>query len=96
MYRYRMIVNTVFTLSFDKFNSVKFRFSKLFNFAYQMFLQSRDKHSLNKVTHTPLFVFSGVERFANDVRSMIGFRPGIFWIVCWAGISPVFLLVRYF
>jgi len=35
----------------------------------------------------------GVRRFANDIHEMLGFRPGVFWMVCWAGISPVFLFV---
>ena len=38
-------------------------------------------------------LFLGVNRFCRDLESMLGFRPGIFWRVCWCCISPVFLLV---
>jgi solute carrier family 6 serotonin transporter-like protein 4 len=39
--------------------------------------------------------FYGVNRFANDIQEMLGYRPGWFWLVCWAGISPIFLLVLF-
>ncbi|ELU16974.1 hypothetical protein CAPTEDRAFT_180018 [Capitella teleta] len=39
--------------------------------------------------------FYGVRRFADDVEKMLGFRPGIFWQICWAGISPCFLFVLF-
>ncbi|XP_075424852.1 sodium-dependent serotonin transporter-like [Ascaphus truei] len=35
--------------------------------------------------------FYGIQRFCNDVKSMLGFAPGIFWRVCWVAISPAFL-----
>lgn len=40
-----------------------------------------------------VFWFYGVDNFSNDVESMLGQRPGLYWRVCWKYISPVFLLV---
>lgn len=37
--------------------------------------------------------FVGVERFSDDIKSMLGFRPGIFWRICWKFLSPAILLV---
>lgn len=34
----------------------------------------------------------GTERFCEDIRDMIGFRPGMYWRVCWRYIAPIFLL----
>ncbi|KAL5968813.1 Sodium-dependent serotonin transporter [Taenia solium] len=34
----------------------------------------------------------GVGRFTRDVESMLGFKPGWFWRICWAVISPAFML----
>uniref|UniRef100_A0A5S6Q3Q5 Uncharacterized protein n=1 Tax=Trichuris muris TaxID=70415 RepID=A0A5S6Q3Q5_TRIMR len=34
----------------------------------------------------------GLDRFIENVRSMIGFKPGIFWRFCWAYASPLLLL----
>ncbi|KAL0272547.1 UNVERIFIED_CONTAM: hypothetical protein PYX00_005476 [Menopon gallinae] len=39
-----------------------------------------------------VFWFYGVERFSDDIEKMLGFRPGIFWRICWSYISPLFLL----
>ncbi|KAK4469295.1 hypothetical protein MN116_006861 [Schistosoma mekongi] len=36
--------------------------------------------------------FYGTKRFCHDVQMMLGFKPGIFWRICWAYISPIFLL----
>ncbi|KAK3084720.1 hypothetical protein FSP39_017995 [Pinctada imbricata] len=36
--------------------------------------------------------FYGVQKFSNDIEAMLGFRPGIYWRVCWAGICPICLL----
>lgn len=36
-----------------------------------------------------VFWFYGVDNFSTDVESMIGHRPGLFWRICWAYISPV-------
>nr|XP_060640757.1 sodium-dependent serotonin transporter-like [Anolis sagrei ordinatus] len=35
--------------------------------------------------------FYGIQQFCKDVKSMLGFTPGIFWQVCWVAISPAFL-----
>lgn len=35
----------------------------------------------------------GVDRFSSDIELMLGQRPGLFWRLCWAYISPIFLLV---
>ncbi|XP_045773215.1 sodium-dependent serotonin transporter [Maniola jurtina] len=37
----------------------------------------------------------GVNRFSEDVRTMLGHTPGWFWRACWSYISPVFLLVLF-
>ncbi|XKL68555.1 hypothetical protein PGB90_004046 [Kerria lacca] len=34
----------------------------------------------------------GVNRFSTDVECMLGYKPGIFWRICWTYISPAFLL----
>ncbi|CAH1801941.1 unnamed protein product [Owenia fusiformis] len=39
--------------------------------------------------------FYGVNRFAGDIKRMTGFTPGIYWKICWAGISPIFLIVLF-
>lgn len=36
---------------------------------------------------------AGVDRFANDIRDMLGFRPGPLWIICWKFVAPVFIIV---
>ncbi|CAD5125288.1 DgyrCDS13532 [Dimorphilus gyrociliatus] len=36
--------------------------------------------------------FYGVERFSDDIKDMLGFRPGIYWRVCWKFIAPVFIM----
>uniref|UniRef100_A0A8C1DP63 Transporter n=1 Tax=Cyprinus carpio carpio TaxID=630221 RepID=A0A8C1DP63_CYPCA len=35
--------------------------------------------------------FYGINRFSNDIKSMLGYTPGLFWKVCWVAISPAFL-----
>ncbi|XP_061436739.1 sodium-dependent serotonin transporter-like [Lethenteron reissneri] len=35
--------------------------------------------------------FYGVRRFSSDIKDMLGFTPGLFWQVCWAAFSPIFL-----
>ncbi|XP_026145226.1 sodium-dependent neutral amino acid transporter B(0)AT3-like [Carassius auratus] len=37
--------------------------------------------------------FYGMKRFSDDIESMTGRRPNLFWRVCWMGISPIMLLV---
>ncbi|XP_055856388.1 sodium-dependent serotonin transporter [Episyrphus balteatus] len=39
-----------------------------------------------------VFWFYGVDNFSSDVEQMLGKRPGLFWRICWAYISPIFLL----
>ncbi|XP_002736305.1 sodium-dependent noradrenaline transporter-like, partial [Saccoglossus kowalevskii] len=35
--------------------------------------------------------FYGVDRFSEDIEEMLGYKPGIWWRICWKFISPVFL-----
>ncbi|XP_065578295.1 sodium-dependent dopamine transporter-like isoform X2 [Artemia franciscana] len=35
----------------------------------------------------------GIERFREDVKEMIGFKPGLGWLICWKFAAPIFLLV---
>ncbi|XP_024082895.1 sodium-dependent serotonin transporter isoform X2 [Cimex lectularius] len=37
----------------------------------------------------------GVDRFSSDIELMLGHKPGLFWRLCWAYISPIFLLVIF-
>lgn len=34
----------------------------------------------------------GIGPFCENIREMVGFKPGIFWRMCWKFISPVFLV----
>ncbi|KAJ1521890.1 hypothetical protein ONE63_002228 [Megalurothrips usitatus] len=36
--------------------------------------------------------FYGADRFSRDIEKMLGFRPGLFWRLCWTCISPLFIL----
>uniref|UniRef100_A0A8C6L0W6 Transporter n=1 Tax=Nothobranchius furzeri TaxID=105023 RepID=A0A8C6L0W6_NOTFU len=36
--------------------------------------------------------FYGVDRFSDDIKEMIGQRPGRYWRLCWKFVSPCFLL----
>uniref|UniRef100_F7FW75 Transporter n=1 Tax=Monodelphis domestica TaxID=13616 RepID=F7FW75_MONDO len=36
--------------------------------------------------------FYGVDRFSNDIQQMMGFKPGLYWRLCWKFVSPAFLL----
>ncbi|KAJ9573707.1 hypothetical protein L9F63_008920, partial [Diploptera punctata] len=38
--------------------------------------------------------FYGLERFSQDVQSMLGSKPGLYWRICWKFISPIFIIVR--
>lgn len=42
---------------------------------------------------TGLPVCAGVDRFSNDIQQMMGFKPGLYWRLCWKFVSPAFLLV---
>uniref|UniRef100_A0A8C9W369 Transporter n=1 Tax=Scleropages formosus TaxID=113540 RepID=A0A8C9W369_SCLFO len=39
--------------------------------------------------------FYGVDRFSEDIERMMGFKPGLYWRLCWKFVSPAFLLVRF-
>ncbi|PIK39735.1 putative sodium-dependent serotonin transporter [Apostichopus japonicus] len=34
----------------------------------------------------------GVRRFMNDIYSMLGLKPSLYWVVCWCFVSPAFLI----
>ncbi|KAL0122365.1 hypothetical protein PUN28_007235 [Cardiocondyla obscurior] len=34
----------------------------------------------------------GTDRFCDDIKDMIGFKPGIYWRVCWKFVAPLFLM----
>ncbi|KAL6447806.1 hypothetical protein ACFW04_000140 [Cataglyphis niger] len=34
----------------------------------------------------------GTDRFCADIKDMIGFRPGVYWRVCWKFVAPLFLM----
>ncbi|CAN0073158.1 sodium-dependent noradrenaline transporter-like isoform X1 [Lampetra fluviatilis] len=36
--------------------------------------------------------FYGVDRFSEDIEQMMGFKPGLYWRLCWKFVSPCFLL----
>uniref|UniRef100_A0A8C3UHU9 Transporter n=1 Tax=Catharus ustulatus TaxID=91951 RepID=A0A8C3UHU9_CATUS len=36
--------------------------------------------------------FYGVDRFSEDIQKMMGFKPGLYWRLCWKFVSPAFLL----
>lgn len=38
----------------------------------------------------------GTKRFCNDIEDMMGFRPGIYWRICWRFVAPIFLLFIIF
>lgn len=37
-----------------------------------------------------------MDRFSEDIERMMGFKPGLYWRLCWKFVSPAFLLVRIF
>lgn len=52
--------------------------------------------STNHRCNTFRFETTGCQKFSNDIESMLGFQPGLFWKVCWVGICPICLLVIFF
>ncbi|XP_059477468.1 sodium-dependent noradrenaline transporter-like isoform X2 [Neocloeon triangulifer] len=36
--------------------------------------------------------FYGLDKLSKDVEAMLGFRPGLYWRICWKFISPTFLI----
>ncbi|XP_063218366.1 sodium-dependent noradrenaline transporter-like isoform X2 [Bacillus rossius redtenbacheri] len=36
--------------------------------------------------------FYGLERFSQDVKDMLGSKPGLYWRVCWKFVSPSFII----
>ncbi|XP_050717625.1 sodium-dependent dopamine transporter-like isoform X2 [Eriocheir sinensis] len=37
--------------------------------------------------------FYGLRRFCADIQHMLGFRPRLYWRVCWKFVSPLFILI---
>nr|XP_054389906.1 sodium-dependent noradrenaline transporter isoform X5 [Pongo abelii] len=47
---------------------------------------------LQHLPSRPVLHNQGVDRFSNDIQQMMGFRPGLYWRLCWKFVSPAFLL----
>ena len=64
-------------------------------FALIIMIEKSIRHKLitDHVINNTDFV-TGVERFSDDIDSMIGIRPSLYWKMTWKYIAPVFLLVR--
>lgn len=45
---------------------------------------------------TNLTLFSGVRRFSQDIKLMVGFEVNRWWKFCWAYLAPFFIIVRFF
>ena len=50
-------------------------------------------HTSSALVHSPSRSASGADKVSEQIKEMLGFRPGIFWRTCWAFISPMFLFV---
>lgn len=37
--------------------------------------------------------FYGVQQFCDDIELMLGFRPGLYWRICWKFVTPVLLMM---
>ncbi|XP_076032383.1 sodium-dependent dopamine transporter-like [Oratosquilla oratoria] len=37
--------------------------------------------------------FYGLRRFRDDIAHMLGFRPRLYWRICWKFVSPIFILI---
>lgn len=44
----------------------------------------------------PFTPILGVDRFSEDIQQMMGFKPGLYWRLCWKFVSPAFLLVSVY
>ncbi|KHJ94373.1 Sodium:neurotransmitter symporter family protein [Oesophagostomum dentatum] len=38
--------------------------------------------------------FYGIDRFSNDIKTMLGFYPGLYWRICWM-MCPIFISVIF-
>ncbi|KAK5966490.1 Sodium-dependent serotonin transporter [Trichostrongylus colubriformis] len=38
--------------------------------------------------------FYGIDRFSNDIKTMLGFYPGIYWRICWM-LCPIFISIIF-
>lgn len=36
--------------------------------------------------------FYGTDRFSKDIQMMLGFKPGIYWTLCWKFFAPIFIM----
>lgn len=41
-----------------------------------------------------LTLYKGADRFYMDIELMIGYKPTIWWKICWKYITPVVIAVR--
>lgn len=39
--------------------------------------------------------FFGADRFRECINQMLGFRPNLFWYICWVYLSPFVMIVRF-
>ena len=50
-------------------------------------------HVLCREVNVLFSVGSGLGQFCKDVEQMLGFRPNLYWRICWKYVSPFFILV---
>lgn len=39
--------------------------------------------------------FFGADRFRECINQMLGFRPNLFWYICWVYLAPLVMIVRF-